>query len=295
MTNKRLLISYAHPDDESFGSGAVIAKYVAEGVDVYLICATDGAQGTLPEEMRDQYDSIRDLRLSELDCAAETLGLKRVINLGYRDSGMMNDESINNPDCLWYQWQNNPAEVTSRVVDAIREIQPQVIVTFNEYGGYGHPDHIAIQRATREAFDLAGDATYTGSTLPPYQPQKLYYQSLPRTMMRVFLFMMRLRGQDPRKQGVNGDIDFVKIMDHMEPSHASVDIADYLAAQDEASACHVSQGGGLGSRFPLWVRRIINRKQGFTRVIPAPPQDRVDEHDLFAGVVVDEPQQELTP
>lgn len=295
MTNKRLLISYAHPDDESFGSGAVIAKYVAEGVDVYLICATDGAQGTLPEEMRDQYDSIRDLRLSELDCAAETLGLKRVINLGYRDSGMMNDESINNPDCLWYQWQNNPAEVTSRVVDAIREIQPQVIVTFNEYGGYGHPDHIAIQRATREAFDLAGDATYTGSTLPPYQPQKLYYQSLPRTMMRVFLFMMRLRGQDPRKQGVNGDIDFVKIMDHMEPSHASVDIADYLTAQDEASACHVSQGGGLGSRFPLWVRRIINRKQGFTRVIPAPPQDRVDEHDLFAGVVADEPQQELTP
>lgn len=294
MTNKRLLISYAHPDDESFGSGAVIAKYVAEGVDVYLICATDGAQGTLPEEMRDQYDNIRELRLSELDCAAEKLGLKRVINLGYRDSGMMNDESVNNPDCLWYQWQNNPAEVTRGVVDVIREIQPQVIVTFNEYGGYGHPDHIAIQRATREAFDLAGDHAYTGSTLPPYQPQKLYYQSLPRAMMRLFLFMMRLRGQDPRKQGANGDIDFVKIMDHMEPSHASVDIADYLDAQDEASACHASQGGGLGSRFPMWVRRIISRKQGFTRVIPAPPQDRVDEHDLFDGVTV-EPQRELTP
>jgi LmbE family N-acetylglucosaminyl deacetylase len=227
MAARRLLISYAHPDDESFGSGGLIAKYVAEGADVYLICATDGDMGTIPDEMKGLYSTVRELRLSELDCASEVLGFKKVFRLGFKDSGMMMDASVNDPDCLWYKWQNSPEVVTRRVVEVIREIKPHVIVTFNKYGGYGHPDHIAIQAATTEAFKLAADSHYN-TDQEPYEPQKLYYSSIPEFAIRLFIFMMRLRGIDPKRGGSNGDIDFTKILDNIDPNHAIIDIGDYL-------------------------------------------------------------------
>jgi len=293
MSRRRLLISYAHPDDESFGNGGLIAKYVAQGTDVYLICATDGDRGTIPDEMKDQYDSIRALRLAELDCAARQLGLKRVFTFGYRDSGMMGSETTQDPECLWHRWQTEPDVVTQRVVDVMREIRPQVVVTFNRYGGYGHPDHIAIQQATERAFYHAGDPDYTKSTLPPYQPQKLYYSGLPTTALRFLLWTLRLRGQDPRKMGVNKDIDFMAVVENIEPVHARVNIRRYLRDWDAASACHRSQGGGTAGRFPMWLRQILLAHQGFTRVYPMPQRDGVDEYDLFAGVHEDQPEVEI--
>jgi LmbE family N-acetylglucosaminyl deacetylase len=294
MANRRLLIAYAHPDDESFGNGGTIAKYVNEGVDVYLVCATDGDMGTIPEEMRGQYNSVRELRLSELDCASEKLGFKRVFKFGYKDSGMMGSESSNDPECLWYQWNNNSEDVTRRVVEVMREIKPHVVITFNEYGGYGHPDHIAIQRATVEAFELAADPDYITDGQPPYQAQKLYYSSIPAMLVKIALWWIKLRGKDPRRMGTNNDIDFEAIVDHIQPTHTTVNIREYLEAWDEASACHQSQGGG-GSFFPLpmWLRKLLTPTQGFTRVHPAPAQDTIDEHDLFAGVTVDEARPEM--
>jgi LmbE family N-acetylglucosaminyl deacetylase len=286
--NRRLLIAYAHPDDESFGLGALIAKYVAEGVDVYLICATDGGAGTVEAKYLENYGSIRELRLAELDCAAEKLGIRQVFNLGYKDSGMMNSETSTDPECLWCVAQNEPDRVTRDVVEVIREVQPQVVITFNKYGGYGHPDHIAIQRATTDAFFLAGDETFaTGQ--PGYQPQKLYYSNIPRFMIQIGIWMMRLRGQDPRRVGVNKDIDIQAILDNCEPQHTRVDIRAYYDAWDEASACHASQGGGGGfSLIPKRLRRYLSPYQGFTRIYPTPNRDRIDEYDMFAGVQIDE-------
>ncbi len=291
MAKRRLLISYAHPDDESFGNGGLIAKYVAEGVDVYLICATDGDAGTIPEEMQDQYETVRELRLAELDCAAQTLGLTRVYKFGYHDSGMMQNDQKDQPDALWYNWQHKPDEVLRKVVDVIREVKPHVVLTFDRYGGYGHPDHIAIQQATTRAFELAGDDSYV-TEQPPYQPQKLYYSGIPAAMLRIGLWWLKLRGKDVRRMGVNKDIDFQAIVDHIEPKHASVDISDYLDAWDEASACHKSQGGGRIHTMPNWLRRILSGRQGFTRIFPEPPRDVVDEHDLFAGVTLAEEEPE---
>jgi LmbE family N-acetylglucosaminyl deacetylase len=287
MSAKRMLLSFAHPDDESFGMGGAIAKYVAEGVDVSLICATDGDVGTIPDEMKDQFATIRELRLAELGCAALKLGFKDVFTYGYCDSGMMNSESNEDPNCLWYAWQNQPDALVQRVVETIRTVKPQVVVTFNRYGGYGHPDHIAIQQATEKAFELAGQADYDGSDLEPYQPQKLYYTAMPGLALRAMVFWLRLRGKDPRKMGVNNDLDFQAVVDNIEPVHTKVNIQDYLDAWDEANACHHSQGGGIISGMPMWLRRLMTRTQGFTRVIPAPMSDRVDERDLFAGVVGD--------
>ncbi|MFO7321868.1 MAG: PIG-L family deacetylase [Chloroflexota bacterium] len=284
MATRRLLISYAHPDDESFGLGGLIARYVAEGVEVYLICATNGECGTVSPEHLNGYSSVAELRLAELDCAAEKLGLKRVYKLGYRDSGMMGSETSLHPDCLW---QADQAEVTRRVVEVMREVRPQVVITFNRYGGYGHPDHIAIQRATTTAFSAAGSPEYdTGQE--PYRPQKLYYSGIDSGFLRFAITIMKLRGKDPRRLGRNADIDLQAVLDNVEPVHARVRVRDYYEAWDEASNCHASQLGGGAPRLPLFLRKLLSPYQGFTRVFPAPPANRVDEYDLFAGVTADE-------
>ncbi len=285
MASHRLLLSLAHPDDESFGAGALIARYVAEGVDVYLICTTNGDVGTVAPEMLNGYRSVAELRLAELDCASEKLGFKKVFKLGYKDSGMMNSATSNDPACLW---QAPREQVARRIIEVIREIRPQVVITFNRYGGYGHPDHIATQRATLDAFTLADDPGYVTEGQQPYQPQKLYYTSFPKQLFRLYVALARLRGQDPRHLGRNRDIDLQAIYDNIEPIHTRIDIGDYLQAGDEASACHRSQLGGGTPRLPMIVRRRIAHTQGLTRVYPNPEHEHVDEHDLFAGVELDE-------
>jgi len=128
------------------------------------------------------YSSVSELRLAELDKASAILGFKEVFKLGYKDSGMMGSDTSKDPASLWDTSQRDLPQITRRVVEIIRQVRPQVIVTFNKYGGYGHPDHIAIQRATTEAFRLAGDASYV-TDQPAYQPQKLYYTQIPAIMI----------------------------------------------------------------------------------------------------------------
>jgi LmbE family N-acetylglucosaminyl deacetylase len=286
MANRRLLISYAHPDDESFGLGGLIARYVREGVDVYLICATNGDVGTVSPDMLNGYRSVAELRLAELDCAAAKLGLKHVYKLGYKDSGMMGSETCSDPTCLW---QTPQEAVTRRVVEALRDAQPQVVITFNRYGGYGHPDHIAIQRATTTAFALAGDPSYqTGQA--PYTPQKLYYSNISALMVRIGIARVRLAGKNPRKLGKNADIDMMAVLENVEPTHAVIDVSGFLREWDEASACHASQLGGGIPRVPMMVRRYMFSRQSFTRIHPAPQPGAPRETDLFAGVRIDERQ-----
>lgn len=281
---RRLLYSLAHPDDESFGQGGTIGRYVAEGAEVYYLCATNGDVGTVAPEMLNGYKSVAELRLAELEKASAILGFKKVYTLGYRDSGMMNSETSTDPACLW---QAPREQVARRVVEVIREVKPQVVVTFNKYGGYGHPDHIAIQRATVDAFKLAGDPNYdTGQ--PAYQPQKLYYTSIAVNMFRLLVPYMRLRGIDPRKVGKNKDVDFLAILENAEPIHTKVNIRSYFDVWDRASACHASQLGGGPPRMPTLVRKFLAGMQGFTRVYPEPKANRVDEYDLFAGVQADD-------
>ena len=280
MSRARLLICFAHPDDESFGLGAAIPKWIDDGVSVSLVCATNGDVGTVPEHLQARHKTIADLRLSELECARQYLKFSEVVMLGYRDSGMTDSETSRHPDCLAYQWRHHPASVTERVAAAMRRIRPQVVVTFNRYGGYGHPDHIAIQRATEAAFhQLRRD------DLPPGdQPQKLYYTAFPTFSLRLGILKLRLRGQDPRRQGRNQDVDSLKTLENTEPVHTRIPIADYLPIWELASRCHESQGGGRINRSSRLLRRWLYGKQGFTRAFPVPVRDRVDEDDVFAGV-----------
>ena len=280
MGNRRLLISYAHPDDESFGLGAAVPKWIDDGVDVYLICATDGDAGSVPEHMRGKYPSIAALRRSELDCARKVLKFKDVFLFNYKDSGMANSRTSLDPNSLWQSWTRECERVIEDVTDVMRRARPQVVVTFNRYGGYGHPDHIAIQRATTTAFHKLNESSIASD----FRPQKLYYTSYPKATVWMRILNARLRGQNPRRTGRNRDVDVYKILENIEPAHARIPIARYHDVWERASRCHASQGGGRFGRSDRLMRRLFYSHQGFTRVYPVPGHNRVDEDDLFAGV-----------
>jgi LmbE family N-acetylglucosaminyl deacetylase len=265
----------AHPDDESFGIGALIAKYVAEGVEVTLICTTNGDVGTVDPEHLKGYNSIAELRLAELHCAADVLGFKEVIPFGYRDSGMMGTPENDDPLC---SWQAPHDEITQKVVDVIRRVKPQVIVTFDPFGGYGHPDHIKINKATLAAFKITQN--------DPDGPQKLYYPSFPRFMIRFGVTMMQLTGGDPRHMGRNKDMDAQAILDATLPTHTRVDVSHYIEIGQKASACHASQMmTGQDSPLVALFFRLLSSKSNLTRVEPPPILSRPAERDLFIGVL----------
>lgn len=284
MTQRRMLVALAHPDDESFGSGALLSKYVAEGVDVYYICATKGDRGTITPSYLEQYGSIANTRDAELDCAAAIIGFKHVYKFGYSDSGMMGTPDNDHPDSLW---QADEDEVTARIVAVIRAVKPQVIFTFDPFGAYGHPDHIYMHRATTRAFHAAGDPTQFPEAGTPYQPQKLYYTNIGKTLIRIGILNAWLSLKNPRKLGVNKDIDLVAVLAHVPPAHTRVNIGQYTRQGDAAARCHASQGGGLRGFLPPWIRRYLFSHQILTRAEPKPPHDRVIEHDLFEGVAVE--------
>jgi LmbE family N-acetylglucosaminyl deacetylase len=280
--NKIMLSVLAHPDDESFGMGGTLALYAQKGVKVHLICATRGEAGEVgPEYLRD-YESIGELREAELRCAAGHLGLVGVHFLDYRDSGMTASPDNNHPDAL----VNAPVEaVAAKIVKHIRTIRPQVVLTFDPIGGYRHPDHIAIHKATVKAFHLAGDSGFM-EDLPPHQPQKLYYHTISKRFIRLAVQLIRLFGKDPTQWGENKDIDLTTLAVEDYPIHAKIDYRDVDSRKDAASVCHASQGGAGLAKGPLrWIARLLGGKDQFMRAFP-PTQPGEKEQDLFEGVEI---------
>ena len=283
---RRLLYVLAHPDDESFGSAGTIARYVAEGVEVSLICTTNGDVGTVAPEFMEGHDSITDVRLSELSCAAEVLQLKHVITFGYRDSGMAGSPDNQHPDSLH---SADTDKVAERITKVIRELKPHVVVTFDPFGGYGHPDHIATHKATVAAFHAAGDASrypdQLKDGLQPYQPQKLYFTSFDKRWMKFSLVVARLMFVDTRHMGRNHDMDAWEIASHQYPIHARIDTGPFQLVAEQARSCHASQLGGIGPRrfSDSLTRLFLGIQESFMRAYP-PVNGGGTEHDLFAGV-----------
>ena len=171
-------------------------------------------------------------------------------------------------------------EVAGRIADVMRRVRPQVVITFDAYGGYGHPDHIKMHRATLAAWALvAADAE---------RPHKLYFSTFPKTWIRIGVFMLRLLGKDPRKLGRNNDLDLQAMVDATTPTHARVDVSKHFEAGMRAAACHASQAnprevGGRNEATQALVK-WFSRNALFTRAEPTPRQGEPLEHDLFAGV-----------
>ena len=276
---KSILACFAHPDDEVM-LGPLIARYIAEGAQATLICTTNGDVGTVDEKHLQNYSSIAELRLAELHCATTAIGFTEVVTFGYRDSGMMGSEDNQHTDSMW---QALLEEITQKVAEVMCRVKPQVVITFNTYGAYGHPDHIKINQATVEAFKLLQSELE--------HPQKLYYTCMRKTTLRVRLAMMRLQGQDPRKAGKNADIDLVAAYKASNPVTTQVTTGKYLEAGWAATACYASQ-----IEISPWTRRLrrilgllITDKTGLYRVMPAHESGAHIEHDLFEGVLESSP------
>lgn len=288
---KRMLLVFAHPDDESFGMGATIARYVKQGVQVDLICATNGEAGTVPPEFLEGFDSIKSLRIHELECAGETLGLNKIYRFDYRDSGMPGSPDNDHPNAFI---QEDLDVVIGKIVRVIREVRPQVVITFDPYGGYGHPDHVMIHKATVGAFGACGreDAypEHFEEGLETYQPQRLYHTNFGRftkLSLHLGIFLARLTGKDPRRMGTNEDIDMVAVAENQgHPTHVLVNVQAYAELGDRASDCHASQLGGLSAVLPLWLRRLLFGAQSFTQIWPIRKNGSVS-YDLFDGVEVE--------
>ncbi|MBN1264232.1 MAG: PIG-L family deacetylase [Anaerolineales bacterium] len=278
----RLLAVLAHPDDESFGPGGTLALYAQRGVEIHLACATRGEAGGIPMELAHKNLDTGQLREAELRCAAGVLGLTGVHMLNYRDSGMPGSRDNIHPRALAAAPVD---EVAAKIAALIREIQPQVVITFDPIGGYRHPDHIAVHQATVRAYRLAADPAFHSENLPPYSPQKLYYHTFSRRWLRTMVRLMPLLGKDPRKWGRNGDIDMTAIANQNFPINTRIKISSVAEIKKNASACHKSQLQNSSSSSSLLSRLIVafNPYEDFMRADP-PVIGAAIEKDLLAGV-----------
>jgi LmbE family N-acetylglucosaminyl deacetylase len=277
-----LLAVLAHPDDESFGMGGTLALYAERGVSVHLVCATRGEAGEINPKHLQGFSSAAELRSAELRCAAGILGLDGVHFLDYRDSGMAGSADNAHPNSLVKAPLDN---VAGQISTYIRKLQPQVVLTFDPIGGYKHPDHIKVQRATLKAVQMAAEPQGQPQ-VTAHQVSKLYYHVIPKKMLRLAVRVLPLIGFDPHTFGRNHDIDLVEIIQEGDfPIHAVIDISGVFDKKDQAAACHKSQLDGSMPRRGLlgWIMRRLGRKEHFMRVHP-PADPDLHETDLFAGI-----------
>jgi LmbE family N-acetylglucosaminyl deacetylase len=284
MTEKRSLLAvFAHPDDESFGIGGTLAKYAAEGVKVSLICATGGEEGEINDPSLGTKEQIAEIRERELRCACDVLGISQLHLLGYRDSGMAGTPANEDPRSLV---QADPYEVVGKIVRLIRQIRPQVMVTFEEGGGYGHPDHKATHRHAKVAFRAACDPTqypeHLAEGLEPYAPQKLYYTAFPRSVFQKLIQTAREMGIEPPARYT--DLESMGVPDEFCTTH--VDISAYLEVQEQARQCHRSQlsPDSLFTLIPDELRRQFRNTDCFACEGKMLKEGECPAEDLFEGL-----------
>jgi LmbE family N-acetylglucosaminyl deacetylase len=279
MTGQRLLAVFAHPDDEAFGTGGTLAHYAAAGVQVTLVCATRGEVGEIADPAYASAETLGWIREQELQCAAETMGVGRLILLGYRDSGMAG--TAENEDCRAFI--NAPeGEVVVRLVAIMRQIQPHVVLTFEPNGGYGHPDHIAVHRHMVRAFQLASDPAIYPELGPAWQADRLFYTAIPHS------FFVRMR-----EGMVSLGMDTTELDRRMsampgwpdEKVNVTLDVANTVEAKWDALHCHRTQfgPGNLFRQLPEETVRALMSQEYFALAWPEPePGQRLS--GLFEGL-----------
>ena len=206
---RRLLLVHAHPDDEVIGTGATMAGYAAEGAHVTLVTCTAGEEGEVlvPELAHlaaDRQDRLAEVRVVELANAMTALGVADHRFLGgfgrYRDSGMMGTAANDKPHAFW---NADLDEAAAHLVKVIREIRPQVLVTYDENGGYGHPDHIQAHRVAMRAAELAADAGHAPESGPAWEVAKIYWTAMPKSVLAEGISALKEAGDTSGFQAVD--------------------------------------------------------------------------------------------
>ncbi|MGW5613381.1 N-acetyl-1-D-myo-inositol-2-amino-2-deoxy-alpha-D-glucopyranoside deacetylase [Streptomyces sp. NPDC003877] len=232
---RRLLLVHAHPDDESINNGATMARYAAEGAHVTLVTCTLGERGEVipPELAHLTGAALGQHRRSELAAAMSRLGVRDVRLLGgagrYSDSGMMGLPDNDDPACFW---QADVDEAAARLVEVIHEVRPQVLVTYDDNGGYGHPDHIQAHRVAMRAAELAAG---TGWRIP-----KVYWNRVPRPVVEEAFARLRedLPGTPFTKAAAVDDVPGVVPEERIT---TVIDGTAHAAAKAAAMRAHATQ------------------------------------------------------
>jgi N-acetyl-1-D-myo-inositol-2-amino-2-deoxy-alpha-D-glucopyranoside deacetylase len=270
-----LLSIFAHPDDESYGAGGLMATAAAAANPVWVLCVTNGDQGGRPGEMDVDHSIDPEIRCQELTCACEALGVAEPVFLGYRDSGM---EGWVAPEGSLELAESE--EVVGRILDVIRQLRPAVIVTHDPGGVYGHPDHVKTSACVTEAFRRAA--------AEPGGPTALYHQALPRSgvlaMQAVMAEERRMYGDPtaPSEDDLQQQKAMVRLARPDEDITTIVDIEPVLDHKLAALACHESQMRGRDWRNPTireGFRQVLGHET-FIRVLPEPRPGEKEDRPL---------------
>jgi LmbE family N-acetylglucosaminyl deacetylase len=270
-----LLIVHAHPDDEVFGTGGTIARYSRTGHRVVVVYATGGEAGEMfhPEIDEDEgRKRLGELRQLEAREACRVLGTEDVYFLGYRDSGMRDTEENKHPGAFMNAELD---EAAGRLLDVMRATQPDVVVTYDESGGYGHPDHVRTHEVALEAFDRARQE--------PGGPKKLYYSTRSRRDFRRYAEAASEFGL--KIPWLPDDFNFDEYGLPDEDITAYIDISDFAPLKKRALAVHKTQikPDFFYLSMPDEAMKKLQGAEFFVRAYP--PHKRGErEDDLFAGV-----------
>lgn len=264
----KLLAVFAHPDDESMGMGGTLAKYAAQGVETYLVCASRGERGWCgPEEQNPGLEALGKIREKELTAAVQELGMQGLYFLDTIDGDVD---------------QARHMEIIEKIVIHIRRIQPQVIVTFPPDGNYGHPDHIAIGQFTSAAVVCAADSSYQDAeNLPPHRVSKLYYMVDSENFVNLIApFMGEMTF--PVGDEIRGEVGWKEWM-----VTTRIEMAEYCHAAWRAIQCHRSQLPTLGRLAELHedaAVAVLAMQGTFYRAFSLVNGGRKIETDLFEGI-----------
>ncbi|MGZ4486188.1 MAG: N-acetyl-1-D-myo-inositol-2-amino-2-deoxy-alpha-D-glucopyranoside deacetylase [Nocardioidaceae bacterium] len=299
--DQRMLLVHAHPDDESINQGATMAKYVARGTQVTLVTCTLGEEGEvlvpdLAHLASDKQDGLGQHRITELANAMKALGVTDHRFLGgpgrYRDSGM-----VGHPDGHATAgedlkegifWTADLLEAASLLVEIIREVRPQVMVTYDEFGGYGHPDHIQAHRVATYAAALAAVPSYRPDLGEHWDIAKIYWGAMSESRMRAGLRALREAGDTTAFEGMDPDGPLPPFIVPDEMLSAVVEANDFADAKIAAMKAHATQIEVDGPFFAL-SNNIGDHVWGteFYRIAKGergPLNEDGLETDLFAGL-----------
>jgi N-acetyl-1-D-myo-inositol-2-amino-2-deoxy-alpha-D-glucopyranoside deacetylase len=291
-----MLLVHAHPDDESIGTGAVMARYAGEGAQVTLLTCTLGELGeVLVPELAglaaDRADQLGGYRISELAVAMRALGVTDHRFLGgagyWRDSGMMGTPENDDPRAFWSCAKDESRfdEAVDQAAAVIRDVRPQVLVTYDQNGGYGHPDHIMAHRVAMAA---AQRAEKDGGPGEPWAISKIYWMALPKSVLQRGIDALRAAGDETFFDGVDS-ADELPMGNPDEDVTAAVDGRAFAEAKRNAMRAHATQIAVDGPFFALSnnVGLEILDVEYFQLVKGEPAGERdADgrETDLFAGI-----------
>ena len=297
-----LMAVHAHPDDETISMGGTLATYAAAHsptTDTYVITGTRGELGEIVIPERDtpkEHERLGETRMGEIAAAMAALGVTHFENLGFRDSGMVGDPGNEDPRCYHHHSTNNLDDTTEHLVRIIRRVQPDVIATYDDFGGYGHPDHIAAARVARRAWEVAGDPTWRPDAGAAWTPKKLYEVRTPDSQRDKVLALLESRGieswwSEP-KDSTPEDLEkwrqwraAMACPDELITTR--IDIKKHLGAKRRAIQAHATQIKNDGPLLALSEQDYIDlgaheQYRLVAHRLAAPPE--FPESDLFEGL-----------